>query len=215
MKHTKPLAWLAAIILSGSMLLGCSESEGGTEEYPNWKATNDTYFNNLYQTATKQIASGSTQWKIIANWSYNADAAKTPDTHIVVEVLKQGTGSGCPFYSDSVRVHYQGRLLPSVSYPAGRIFEQTWTGAYDTATNAPKNFLVSRLVDGFATALQHMHIGDRWRVYIPYQLGYGSKNTSNGLPACSTLIFDITLSAYARPGVALPTRAQRFVWIEE
>lgn len=37
-----------------------------------------------------------------------------------------------------------------------------------------------------------MHPGDRWMIYIPYELGYGSR-TSGPIPAYSTLIFEVEL----------------------
>jgi len=59
------------------------------------------------------------------------------------------------------------------------------------------------VVSGLATALQKMHIGDRWLVYIPYNLGYGESD-SGSVPAYPTLIFDVTLTAYYRPGNLVP-----------
>ena len=43
-------------------------------------------------------------------------------------------------------------------------------------------------------AMQQMHIGDRWEIYIPAEMGYG-KFTQPGIPGGSTLIFDIELLA--------------------
>ena len=61
----------------------------------------------------------------------------------------------------------------------------------------PAEFEVSGVVDGWATALQHMHVGDRWEVWIPYQLGYGVTGSSGGsvtiLPY-STLVFDMEVA---------------------
>ena len=50
-----------------------------------------------------------------------------------------------------------------------------------------------------------MHIGDRWRIYIPSDLAYGSNNLlgSSGIPAYSMLRFDVELKAYARVGTKL------------
>ena len=42
-----------------------------------------------------------------------------------------------------------------------------------------------------------MHIGDTWRIYVPAALGYGSV-TKTGIPAYSTLVFDITLNSFYR-----------------
>ena len=79
------------------------------------------------------------------------------------------------------------------------MFDSSYQGDYDVTTARPVTFCVGALVDGFATALQHMHIGDQWRVYIPYQLGYGSSEKT-GIPAFSTLVFDIALVNYFKAG---------------
>ena len=60
----------------------------------------------------------------------------------------------------------------------------------------PVKFAVKGVVTGFGTALQYMHIGDRWQVIIPQQLAYGSSTTPGA--AYSTLVFDVTLVAYYR-----------------
>ena len=61
-----------------------------------------------------------------------------------------------------------------------------------------------------------MHIGDRWKVYIPYQLAYGKTNNGT-IPAYSTLVFDVTLVSYYRAGVDVPDSKARKAagWVEE
>jgi len=61
----------------------------------------------------------------------------------------------------------------------------------------PTKFAVSGVVKGFSTALMRMHRGDHWRIYIPYQLGYGS-GARSVIPAYSTLIFDLRLEDFWR-----------------
>ena len=46
------------------------------------------------------------------------------------------------------------------------------------------------VIEGWTVALQHMVEGDKWEVYIPYELGYGEVDNGD-IPACSTLIFEI------------------------
>ena len=77
------------------------------------------------------------------------------------------------------------------------------TNSFDERIFVPAKFAVADVVDGFSTALQHMRIGDRWKVYIPYQLGYGT-NVNGSIPAYSTLIFDMALAAYYHPGKKVP-----------
>lgn len=210
------IIYLLALLMPVGLLSSCSENDSDVEEYPNWKATNDKFFNNLYTTAKADTAQGNQDWKIIRQWSLVESGATAPSDYIVVNVLEHGTGSGCPFYTDSVKVHYEGRLLPSTSYPDGYVFDKSFTGDFNPATALPTTFVVSGTVDGFTTALMNMHIGDRWKVYIPYQLGYG--NVDNGsIPAYSTLVFDITLVSYYRAGVDVPESKARKAgeWIEE
>lgn len=185
------------------LLTACSEEDVTDTEYANWQARNTAYWDRLYVQAQDSIAAGSANWKIIKGWSLE-DSLKTATTsYIVVNVLRQGTGSGCPLYTDSVRVHYTGRLIPSASYPGGYQFDSSFGNATSEATAMPAKFYVGSLVDGFATAVQHMHIGDRWRVYIPAELGYKA-TAQTSIPAYSTLVFDISLVGYYHMGVKVP-----------
>ena len=207
-----PLA-LMALALG---LASCSEATDETEEYPDWRNTNTAYWNNLYTQAQQRIAAGDTTWKIYKSWSI-PDTLRTDNTYsIIVHVLKEGTGSGSPLYTDSVRVHYKGRLLPSASYPNGREFDSSWNKATSTATAAPAQFAVAGLYDGFATALQRMHIGDEWEVYMAWPLGAGTKGNA-AIPAYSVLTFDINLVAYFRAGTPVPNfHAKRGTdWVSE
>lgn len=178
------------------MLSSCSESDDTPEEFPDWKNYNDAFVQRL---ATDSMGHG---WERIKNFSYVAGEGKASD-YIYVKRLRNGNGKIRPIYTDSVAVHYQGRLLPSTTYSTGYIFDQSWMRGttLDESINSPTVFNVRSVVDGFSTALQNMVEGDRWLVYIPYQLGYGSSRigVSSNNPGIagteySTMRFDITLS---------------------
>ncbi len=204
-KHARILLSVLAFA-AGLSLTSCSEEDDTEEEFPDWENTNTEYFTNLYNTASSLISAGNTSWKIIRSWSLPEDDSiftADKEDNIIVEVLEEGEGEGCPLYTDYAWVHYKGYLLPSLSYPSGYVFDQSYYGDFNEATAIPTAMLVSSVVDGFATALQNMHIGDYWRVYIPYQLGYGETGGST-VPAYSTLIFEIRLAAYARTEDDLP-----------
>lgn len=192
--------FLAVLALS---LSSCSESDNAVEEYPDWQNTNTTYWNNLYSTTQSKVNSGDATWKIIKNFSIE-DTLSSPNTdYIIVNVLTAGKGSGCPLYTDSVRVRYTGQLLPSTSYPSGYVFDTTNKNNAADSISGVADLKVSGLTSGFATAVQHMHIGDVWEVYIPWTLGYGSEG-STSIPGYSVLKFRIQLVAYARAGASLP-----------
>lgn len=185
-------------------LYSCSETDDTTDEYANWQERNETYFKSIYSKAESNIQDGKTnKWKILKSFSKVDEAIRQYDDKIVVEVLHEGTGSGCPLYTDSVRVHYEGRLMPTTEHAEGYVFDRSWTGDYNPNTMVPSKFVVNGVVDGFSLALQNMHIGDRWRVYMPSEMAYKSSNQST-IPAYSTLIFDITLHSYTHPGTPMP-----------
>jgi len=215
MKKTT-LEFLMLLIVALVSLTACSESEDEEEEFANWQEKNETYFTNIYNTAKANIAAGDTSWKIIRKWSLNESTATNNYDHIVVHVLTEGTGSGCPLFTDTVKISYAGRLIPSKTYTDGYVFDKTYYGSYSDATTSQLTLGVNgtdtyktssgttskttaSTIDGMTMALMEMHIGDRWEVYIPYQLGYGT-SASSSIPAYSTLIFDMTLFSYWHAG---------------
>lgn len=176
--------------------VSCSEDESADEEYPNWQERNDAM--------TEQWAANSSYRKIRSYTQDETSTSKNSD-YIYVEVLETGTGSESPLYTDTVRVAYRGRLLPSTSYAEGYVFDQTYLGDFNWKTmGVASNAIAGGFMQGFSTAVQNMHIGDRWRVYIPYTLMYGSAS-STSYPAYSNMIFDIALVDYWHPGETRPT----------
>lgn len=200
MKKLLSISLLLSALLSFS---SCSESDDETEEYPEWQTKNESYWTSLYSSTLARKAAGDTAVDTIRKWSLqnqkpyyaNSTVSYSATDYIIVEKKQAGTGTELPQYSDSVGIYYQGHLIPSTTYTGGYIFDSSvgWNDAYNTALMKPSVLNVSDVVDGFATALLQMHEGDRWTVYIPYQLGYGSTEQS-AIPAYSTLIFDLTLA---------------------
>ena len=188
----------AAFLISHfSLLTSCSESDEVVDaEYANWQARNDAYFasleDSLIMAWSSSLATEASRWNKIKTYTKDEEAVTANTDYIYIKVLEQGTGTTCPLYTDSVRVSYRGRLIPTANYPQGYVFDETYEGSYSRNTTGIVDGVVSNFRDGFATALQHMHIGDRWRVFIPYQLGYGTSDYLT-IPAYSVLIFDMAL----------------------
>lgn len=202
-KMKKYLIYMFALLLGSTLFTACSESDDEVDEYPNWRATNEAYFNSLYATAKQRVAAGDAQWKVLKSWSLGEKATDKAEDHIVARVISEGTGTERPLFTDSVRVHYRGRLLPSTSYADGYVFDQTYYGNFNPASAMPAKKAVAGVTAGFGTALQHMHIGDRWEVTIPYQLAYGEQG-GDPIPGYSVLVFDMTLAEIHHPGKVVP-----------
>jgi FKBP-type peptidyl-prolyl isomerase-like protein len=97
------------------------------------------------------------------------------------EVLASGPANGrSPTLNDSVVVHYHGTL------PNGTVFDSS------IDRGEPITLGVSQVIPGWTEALQLMKPGDKWKLYIPFPLGYGSQSTGK-IPAYSDLIFVVQL----------------------
>lgn len=214
------ISFIAVVSLVMSTLFSCSDSNSDNKnEYENWKSRNEAYFTSVRNAALDSIAVAKaafgdnwgehTAWRTYLSYSLTpAATTNTATDSIYVQILKEGSGSGTPLSTDSVRVFYLGRLIPTDIHPEGNIFDHSGQSnlpdrIFNHITGVPSTFMVSNTVRGLATALQFMHIGDMWRVYVPYSLAYGSENRT-GVPAYSTLVFDIELVQYSHKGSALP-----------
>lgn len=133
------------------------------------------------------------------------DASFTPimsadrQDSIFYKVLHEGTGTVYPAITSTVEVRYKGWLITD------EVFDST--AGYDTPetdddltytftllnSSSPTSFNV---IEGWGIALQHMKVGDKWLVYLPWTLAYGTTGNSGGsvtIPGCSTLVFEIEL----------------------
>ena len=99
---------------------------------------------------------------------------------VYYKVLQSGEGKSTPTVRSIVSVHYKGSLID------GKEFDNSYK------RNCPEAFRLCEVIDGWQLALQQMHVGDRWIIYIPYELGYGNK-ASGPIPAFSTLVFEVEL----------------------
>ena len=95
-------------------------------------------------------------------------------------VLKQGNGQQ-PKATDRVRCHYEGRLVD------GTVFDSS------IQRGEPAVFGVGQVIQGWVEALQLMKEGDKWRLYIPYQLAYGEQGAGDAIPPRAALVFDVEL----------------------
>lgn len=104
---------------------------------------------------------------------------------ILYTAEKSGNPQGRrPDLRSVVCVHYTGRLIN------GRVFDDT------RREGIPAAFRLYEVIDGWQIALSQMRPGDRWTLYIPAAMAYGSR-TDGDIPGNSTLIFDVELISIA------------------
>ena len=182
--------------LTLSVLVGLTSCEESAEvgEFDNWQQRNTLFIDSIAQVARENAFD---DWKIILAEGLDDSKPWGNECYVYCQVLEDGYGTAHPLFTDSVLVNYSGRLMPSATYPAGYRFDSSYSGDFNPSFNVPVGMTLSGTVPGFYTAVQNMVDGDTWKVYIPYQLGYGERATS-GIPAYSTLIFDINLVSFYR-----------------
>ncbi len=132
--------------------------------------------------------------------------SESGDGYILYRVIEEGEGTEQIYYTSTVEVYYKGCLIRDEE---GNIIENQDEVlekgvVFDSVTresgSEPVRMSPTGVIDGWATALQHMHVGDRWEIWIPYQLAYGVSGSSQGevtiLPY-TTLVFDLEVAGIA------------------
>lgn len=105
---------------------------------------------------------------------------QTTSSGLQYEVLQQGTGDS-PSASSQVTVHYEGTLID------GTVFDSS------IKRGEPATFPVNGVIQGWQEVLPMMKVGDKWKVYIPYDLAYGERGAGQDIKPYSTLIFEMEL----------------------
>ena len=107
------------------------------------------------------------------------DSVKVMPSGLQYKVLTAGTGA-VPTAAQKVKVNYEGRLID------GTVFDSSYK------RNQPATFACNQVIKGWTEALTMMPVGSKWELYIPQELGYGSREAGK-IPPLSTLIFTVEL----------------------
>jgi len=96
------------------------------------------------------------------------------------EVMEFGEGES-PSADSTVKVDYHGTLID------GTVFDSS------VNRGEPIEFNVGGVITGWTEALQLMKIGDKWKLFIPYQLAYGENGAGGVIGPFQALIFEVEL----------------------
>jgi FKBP-type peptidyl-prolyl cis-trans isomerase FkpA len=112
-------------------------------------------------------------------------AAKEPGAEqlpsgVVIKSLRPGTGAS-PTEADTVKVHYEGRLLD------GTVFDSSYK------RNEPASFPLHGVVPCWTQGLQKMKVGEKAQLTCPSEAAYGEQGHPPTIPGGATLVFDVEL----------------------
>jgi FKBP-type peptidyl-prolyl cis-trans isomerase len=109
-----------------------------------------------------------------------SEGVQSTKSGLQYKVISAGKGTKSPLATDKVTVHYTGRLID------GTVFDSS-TG------RDPITFEVGGVIAGWTEALQLMKEGDKWMIYLPYDIAYGERGAGDQIPPYATLIFEVEL----------------------
>ncbi|OGZ76221.1 MAG: peptidylprolyl isomerase [Candidatus Staskawiczbacteria bacterium RIFCSPLOWO2_12_FULL_37_15] len=99
-----------------------------------------------------------------------------------VEILKQGTGAQAKT-GDTVTVNYVGALENGIKFDS----------SIDRETPFPFTLGENRVIKGWELGVLGMRAGEKRKLTIPPELGYGSAGAGGVIPPNATLIFEVDM----------------------
>ena len=120
-----------------------------------------------------------------AGKAWLAENAKKPGvvslpSGLQYKVITEGKGAK-PTAEQEVTVKYEGHLIDGTEFDS----------SYKRNPQTTK-FRCNQVIKGWTEALTLMPVGSKWEIYVPQELGYGSRDMGK-IPAYSTLVFTVEL----------------------
>jgi len=124
-----------------------------------------------------------------------ANAQKTA-SGLYYEVLEKGEGPK-PEQGQTVLTNYAGYLVDGTLFDSS-IEEVAKAGGKYNPQRTYEPFPVqvgpqARVIQGWKEALSMMQVGDKWKLIIPPNLGYGSRGAGGVIPPDAWLVFEVEM----------------------
>lgn len=104
------------------------------------------------------------------------------DSGLMYVVLKGGEGA-VPAATDTVQVHYTGWLVDGTKFDSS------------VDRGQPAEFPLNRVIKGWTVGVGLMKVGEKRKLIIPPDLGYGQRGAPPRIPGNAWLVFDVELLA--------------------
>ncbi|TAE57976.1 MAG: FKBP-type peptidyl-prolyl cis-trans isomerase [Nostocales cyanobacterium] len=136
-------------------------------------------------TATEPVTTTVIEEKntLIASNNMSEEKVITTESGLKYVELKTGTGDVTPQRGQTVVVHYTGTLDDGTKFDSSR----------DRGSPFSFKIGIGQVIKGWDEGLSTMKVGDRRKLIIPSELGYGARGAGGVIPPYSTLIFDVEL----------------------
>lgn len=172
---------LTAALLAVAVLTGCNDDKNSIDlgDYQDWRKANDAWVSELQ---TKTNSDGTPYYEIVVpTWN--------PGGFVLMHWFNdraETAGNLIPLYTSTVNVIYEGYTKDDEMFDSSKSVNLYGrTGVQQLAVN--------RTIQGWAAAMERMHVGDTCEIIVPYAMGYGSTASTNLLPY-TALRFNLRLT---------------------
>lgn len=189
--------------------------------YDNWRERNDAFIDSLdaiagenylvWRNPSTRVTTDLGQTSMTLGELYAVEVqdggTSLQSNYAYAKKLVDNPDGTRLLYTDNVEMFYRGTYINGVQFDGnfegyGALDQQIpldpaqmkWPTDFDV----PATMSVGGLVGGASWVLQHARTGERWMIYIPYNVGYGESDytsmySSSTIPGCSALTFDFVI----------------------
>lgn len=178
--------YLIPLVLLALLFASCEETKE-VSKYENWQPRNQAFLDSLQNVYDTKPDHGELKYFV---------PFTDPNMKIFYKEIDANTTGVRPVIPDAVSVFYRGKLY------TGQKFDENFTEENPGLFDDFDNFWVNPINDeyppytipitGWIETLQQMRVGERWIVYLPWQMGYGTGGNKS-IPGYSVLVFDMQL----------------------
>jgi FKBP-type peptidyl-prolyl cis-trans isomerase FklB len=152
----------------------------------------------LQESSGKKSGAEKAKGKAFLDANKKRKEVTTLPNGLQYEVLKKGEETGLmPTAQDTFVAHYAGTLID------GKEFDNSYK------RGEPLSLPVTSVIPGWTQILQMMHVGDKWKVFIPSDLGYGDRGAGQDIPGGATLIFEMELVGVKKAAAIAPVEEKK------
>jgi peptidylprolyl isomerase len=179
MTKTATLLSPILIVFLLSFLFGCAGEKGEEQETSSQAAEVAEALKSARETAESETDLRS---EIAA--TLGVDLAEMVDHESGLQwiVREEGTGP-VPQAGDRIQAHYTGYLLNGTKFDS----------SVDRGTPFETEIGVGRVIQGWDIAFTDMKVGEKRVLFIPPELGYGTRGAGGRIPPNAELVFDVEL----------------------
>jgi len=168
----------------GALLMGVQDGISGELKLSEEELMAAIQEFSAQQQAKEEVRMAAQAQEGVAFLASNATqpGVTTTASGLQYQVITSATdpAAASPAATDTVSVHYHGTFID------GTVFDSS------VERGEPISFPLNGVIPGWTEGVQLMKVGDKFRFFIPSDLGYGPQG-AGPIPPNSTLIFDVEL----------------------